>query len=202
MQGDRLLAVDDTDPVDAGRRILHPEAGIGEHHRHGRQGGEAILVEKAQLRRVERIGAEPDAERVEDAILLAEDLADRRKAPVHQPIVVDRHFPSGSARVERGYASGRACAISRSLPRCTLVPLALAVVGKASSAKIRAGTLKRARPSPQNRRSAASSKAAPSRRVTKATGLNPSASATPTTWQPSMAAWRLICASISEGATR
>ena len=69
MQHEAVLARHHLDPVDAGVELLRPEAGIADHHRHGRQHLEVLLVDEGELRFVHRIVAETDAERVEHAVL-------------------------------------------------------------------------------------------------------------------------------------
>ncbi len=69
VQRDALLAVDDFEPIDAGVALARPEAGMAEHGAHGRQHFQVLLVDEGQFVLVHRIVAEPDAERVEHAVL-------------------------------------------------------------------------------------------------------------------------------------
>ena len=88
-----LFAMQDTDPVDPGLRLLDPESGRGQYHRHAGQGRQVFLIGEAQLRLVQGVHVQAEAERIEDRVPLAIALNDFRKRPIHQLVVVDRHRP-------------------------------------------------------------------------------------------------------------
>ena len=93
MQAQRLLAVQDATPVDAGGRVLHPEGAGGQHHGQGRQRGEAarrIFVDVAQVAAGSRIAdARAEAERVEDGVARRVGLRHRRQRPAHELVGID-----------------------------------------------------------------------------------------------------------------
>ncbi len=91
MQAQALLTVHDAHPVDAAPRVLHPEAGIGQHHGLRGKGLELRLVDVAQLARIGGLLAQAKTQRVEDGILLGVGLRDLRKVPVLDAVVVERH---------------------------------------------------------------------------------------------------------------
>ncbi len=78
-------------PIDAGFGVLQPEARVGEHDRHRRQRFQPVFVDEVELAAIHRVGAEPQAECVEDRILRAVGVLDRRERPVLQFLIVDRH---------------------------------------------------------------------------------------------------------------
>ena len=67
--------------------VIRP--GPAEHHRHGGKGFEpGALVDEFELARIERVHADADAERVEDALALAVAHADVGGPVGHDPFVV------------------------------------------------------------------------------------------------------------------
>src|SRR5690606_2700499 len=93
-------------------------------------------------------------------------------------------------------------AISRSLARCILAPLELCVVGNSLTAQIRAGTLKAASVRRTPAFTAASSKLASGRKMTKAAQRTCPLISTPTTWALSTSACSFKTSSTSTGLTR
>jgi len=78
-------------PVDPGLRVLRPLPGMGEHHRHRRQRPQALLIDEAQLRAVQGIGAVAEAQRVEHRVPGAVAVLDVGEGPVLELLIVDRH---------------------------------------------------------------------------------------------------------------
>ncbi|MCY1308287.1 hypothetical protein D9M70_582810 [compost metagenome] len=88
-----LLAVHDAAPVQAMARIAHPEAGVGQHGRHGGQGAQPLLVDEvcfiAQGGAFRQAGAH--AQGIEDAVILAIGLALGLEDMGLQAVIVQRH---------------------------------------------------------------------------------------------------------------
>src|SRR5439155_4143361 len=86
-----VLARHGLDPVDAAVELFRPEAGIAEHHRHGGQHLEVLLVDEGKLVRVGRIVPKPDAERIEHAVLRAVGVLDLGNLQRQEFFVDDGH---------------------------------------------------------------------------------------------------------------
>ncbi|MOA38970.1 hypothetical protein D3C78_1607120 [compost metagenome] len=86
-----LLAMHHFHPVDAGARVAHPEAGVGQHHAHRGKRLQTLFVHVAQLAGVLRVLPQPDAQRVQHGVFLVVALTDLVKAPVFHGGVIQRH---------------------------------------------------------------------------------------------------------------
>jgi hypothetical protein len=91
MQLQYLLAVEHLAVVDRRGRALQPVAGIGQHHRHGRQRYQSALIDKLEI--IARVGLRcaADAERVEHRVLVGVGVLDVGKFPGEKLVRIDGH---------------------------------------------------------------------------------------------------------------
>src|SRR5439155_20657705 len=77
----------------------------------GKRAEAGALVDEFELAGIERLHAEPDAERIEDAVALAVAHGDVGRPMGHNPFIVERHRPTAPAlrRGDRPAASRSPC---------------------------------------------------------------------------------------------
>ena len=101
MPDDPLLAVQDLLPVHARSRLAQPEAGIGKHHRHGRQRAQILFVDEAQLLLIQGIAAEAESQRIKHRVARRVFVRELLERPVQQFFDVERHLEQSSKVAER-----------------------------------------------------------------------------------------------------
>src|SRR5512146_2050369 len=80
---------------DAGLGMRVPGTGIAQDDRHGWERLQVLLVDELELLDIAGIGAEPDAERVEQGVAPGQRLLDLGNFPVDELVVIDRHERGG-----------------------------------------------------------------------------------------------------------
>ncbi|KAG1192729.1 hypothetical protein G6F35_013597 [Rhizopus arrhizus] len=91
VHGQALLAVHHLHPVDAGARVLHPEARVAQHHAHRGEGLQVLFVHVAQLAGVFGVLAQADPQRIQHGVFLLVALTHLVKTPVLYGRVIQGH---------------------------------------------------------------------------------------------------------------
>jgi hypothetical protein len=91
VDGETLFAMHDMTAGDASARRGMPGPGVTENDRHRRQRFEVFFKDELQLVLIHRVGAEADAERINDGVAPGQLLFNLWNVPMEQLLVIDRH---------------------------------------------------------------------------------------------------------------
>ena len=86
-----LFAMQHFDVVNAGLRVRHPWPGMAQYDRHRRKRLQTVFVDIFQFRRIGRIEAEPEAQRINDRVPHRIGFDDLVEGPVQNLVVAKSH---------------------------------------------------------------------------------------------------------------